>query len=308
MDASELKRFFKDMSNFTPSEYRDVFLLILIASGLLFLNFFYKKNNTPPILFSNADIVSNTESEYSDNEYGEDKYKPKDKKTNAETHFVELKKFDPNTASVEELVSLGIHPKTANTIIKFREKGGKFFKKEDLKKIYGLKEESYKKLETYIVISNKSSNKNQENFEKKETYAPVPKKTISSLEVNSSTPEEYELLNGIGKFYANKIVNFRTKLGGFYIIDQVGETYGIPDSVFKSIKSKLIIDISKIKKMNVNTSTFEELDAHPYIAKWQAEDIVKYRTEKGKINNEDDLKKIKSVNKNIDKIKPYITY
>lgn len=63
--------------------------------------------------------------------------------------------FDPNTASFKELTSLGLSKKVANTLINFRKKGGKFYKKTDLKKVYGLDEEDYDRLEGYIKISSK---------------------------------------------------------------------------------------------------------------------------------------------------------
>ena len=44
--------------------------------------------------------------------------------------------FNPNNATKEDLMRLGLSPKVATTFMHFREKGGRFFKKEDVKKIY----------------------------------------------------------------------------------------------------------------------------------------------------------------------------
>ena len=41
---------------------------------------------------------------------------------------------------------------------------------------------------------------------------------------------------GIGAKLASRIIHFRGKLGGFYQIEQVGETFGLPDSSFQKIK------------------------------------------------------------------------
>jgi competence protein ComEA len=60
--------------------------------------------------------------------------------------------FNPNTADMETLTTLGLTPKVATTLVHFREKGGVFFQKEDLKKIYGLKTEDYERLESYIDL------------------------------------------------------------------------------------------------------------------------------------------------------------
>ena len=46
--------------------------------------------------------------------------------------------FDPNTISLNEWMQLGVKEKTAQTILKYISKGGKFRTATDLKKIWGL--------------------------------------------------------------------------------------------------------------------------------------------------------------------------
>jgi competence ComEA-like helix-hairpin-helix protein len=86
-------------------------------------------------------------------------------------------------------------------------------------------------------------------------------------------------------------VNFRDKLGGFYSVDQVRETYGLPDSTFQKIKTSMQLGGS-VKKLNINTATKDELKTHPYI-KWNlANAIVEYRNQHGGFKSLDDLKNI----------------
>ena len=49
-----------------------------------------------------------------------------------------LFKFDPNTIDSAKAIHLGIPLKQVNTLMHYREKGGRFYKKEDLLKLYGL--------------------------------------------------------------------------------------------------------------------------------------------------------------------------
>ena len=63
-----------------------------------------------------------------------------------------LHSFDPNVASVEEFEELGMPQWLAKRIDRFKSKGGKFFKKEDLLKIYDFPEPLYQKLIPYITI------------------------------------------------------------------------------------------------------------------------------------------------------------
>jgi competence ComEA-like helix-hairpin-helix protein len=114
-------------------------------------------------------------------------------------------------------------------------------------------------------------------------------------------------LPGIGSKLAARIVNFREKLGGFYSVEQVGETYGVPDSTFQKIKNRLVVN-SEVRKVNINLATKEELKTHPYI-RWQlANAIVEYRNQHGPFKSLEDLKKIVLVDEiNFKKIIPYLS-
>ena len=60
--------------------------------------------------------------------------------------------FDPNSATSDELKSLGFSEKLATRIINYRTKGGKFRIKTDLMKVYGMDSLLYDKLAPYIQL------------------------------------------------------------------------------------------------------------------------------------------------------------
>ena len=64
-----------------------------------------------------------------------------------------LRNFDPNLITLEEGLSLGMEEKVIRTLMKFRERGGVFREKADLKKIYGLNNQLYAELEPFISIA-----------------------------------------------------------------------------------------------------------------------------------------------------------
>jgi len=66
-----------------------------------------------------------------------------------------LQDFDPNAADSAQLHALGISPFVLGNILKYRERGGVFRQKSDLAKIYGLNQETYKRLEPYILLPEK---------------------------------------------------------------------------------------------------------------------------------------------------------
>lgn len=131
-----------------------------------------------------------------------------------------------------------------------------------------------------------------------------------TIEVNSATAEEYEKLYGIGKVFAERIVTFRDKLGGFYSINQIKHVYGIEDSAFQKFKKNLTIKPAKIKKLNINTATFEELTANPYFFSTVAKQIIGYRTKVKPFATLDDIKNlyfVKDHPEQYDKMLPYVS-
>jgi competence ComEA-like helix-hairpin-helix protein len=219
--------------------------------------------------------------------------------------------FDPNTLSTEGWQRLGLRDKTIHTIQNYLSKGGRFKKPEDLQKIYGLFPDEYERIAPYIKIEVSA-----ENTDKAIINNPVMDnqqvKTYTSrysvIDINTADTTAFIALSGIGSKLAARIVNFREKLGGFYSVNQVGETFGLSDSTFQKIKQYLKLDDPSVKKININTATVDELKAHPYI-KWNlANPIIAYRNQHGSFAKLEDLKKIMVVNEDIyNKMLPYLT-
>lgn len=221
----------------------------------------------------------------------------------------ELFYFDPNTISVEEWKRLGVREKTAHTIQNYISKGGHFYKPEDISKIWGLHEDEVTRLLPYVRIAGKPATPNgkYENRSKEKTYQ-KPAYTISPCDVNYSDTAAFIALPGIGSKLAARIVAFREKLGGFYKIEQLAETYGLPDSTFQKIKSRLVIGSSNVKKLNINTATVDELKAHPYLRYNIANAIVQYRMQHGNFASVSDIKKIMMITNDVyEKAAPYLT-
>jgi competence protein ComEA len=215
--------------------------------------------------------------------------------------------FDPNTLSTGGWKKLGIREKTIATIQNYLKKGGHFSEAEDLKKIYGVRPDDYVRLKPYVRITStktESPADKQSEF-KKETVATKPRLVV--VDINTADTSAFIALPGIGSKLASRIVNFRDKLGGFYSVDQIAETYGLPDSAFLKIKPFLKFETSIVKKFNINTATKEEMKSHPYL-KWNlANAIVEYRNQHGAFSSLEDLKKISLITTDIfDKVKFYL--
>ena len=224
----------------------------------------------------------------------------------------ELFYFDPNTISTEGWQKLGLRDKTIHTIQNYLGKGGHFRKPEDLQKVYGLFPNEFERIAPYIKITTADEPNSNKPFIDKPLTEKPPAKTYASrysiIDINSADTTAFIALPGIGSKLAMRIVNFRDKLGGFYSINQLGETFGLPDSTFQKIKQYLKLENTSIRKININTATVDELKAHPYIRWNLANPIIAYRNEHGPFEKVEDIKNVMAVKEEIyNKIAPYLT-
>ena len=215
--------------------------------------------------------------------------------------------FDPNTATETDFLKMGLSERRVKTILNFRNKGAKFYKNEDFKKIYGLTDSEYNQLEPFIKIPPKEK-KTYPFKSKPEPKFAKQKSEVVRIDINQSSEEDWQRLSGIGPYYSKKIVNFRDKLGGFSSIEQVATTYGLKDSTFQIIKP-FLIESPIFKKIKVNTASVEELKSHPYLKWQQAKTVIKYRENHGEFTSITDLGKVGVLSESdLDRLEPYVQF
>jgi len=199
------------------------------------------------------------------------------------------------------LLMLGFSQSQANTIMNYRNKGGKFYKKEDLLKIYGVSEEQYNVLENFILINNKENNTNTS---KNKEYN---SSKILNIELNSASDSDLVALSGVGESFAKRILKYRIRLGGFVYKEQLFEVYGMDTTRYNQFINQISIDTSLLIKMNINTVEFKDLIKHPYLNKYQVQAILKCRELNGNYKSIEELVINNLVSKDVYiKIKPYI--
>lgn len=227
------------------------------------------------------------------------------KKTNKTiTYFT----FDPNTATANQWDKLGLSPKQIQVILNYRSKGGKFYKKEDLRKIYSISEKDYNRLESYITIST-ADDKPKKSFETSAYEKREVKSIARPISINTADTSELKQLKGIGSVLAARIVKFRDALGGFHSVNQIQEVYGISEETFLNIKDKLIVSSAGISKLKVNDAQVDQLSKRPYISKKQGQAIINYRQQHGAYANFEALTQNKALDQEfLRKIEPYLEF
>jgi competence protein ComEA len=216
--------------------------------------------------------------------------------------------FDPNTATPGEWKQLGIRDKTVATIQNYLSKGGRFYKKEDIGKVWGLHPNEVARLLPFVDIKAvKNERQSAElKYERKE-YTKTEHR-VTMVDVNAADTAAFIALPGIGSKLALRIINFREKLGGFYQVEQVAETFGLPDSTFQKIKGYLSAGSTSVNRININSATIEVMKSHPYIRYALGNAIIQYRSQHGNYKSVDDIRNLMSVTPEIfAKVAPYFT-
>ena len=75
---------------------------------------------------------------------------------------------------------------------------------------------------------------------------------------------------------------------------QLREVYGLTDSTYNIISGRVTADSSRVIRININSADFRRLMRLPYLDKYDATAILKYREQHGRIGKLDEL-----VNNNI---------
>ena len=171
-----------------------------------------------------------------------------------------LDDFDPNIASLDELLSQGFDRKTAYSLIAYRKKAGFFNDKEQLRRIYGMSDSLFESMESRIQIVLESI---------VDTSLKDAKGSLETrgdtlvYNLNKVTQEELLTITGIGPYYSKAIFEYGIKLGGYYSVKQLLEVPAFKEEHFEKVEHRFKVDGNLTPITPV--AEFKELLQHPYI-------------------------------------------
>ncbi|WP_316803922.1 helix-hairpin-helix domain-containing protein [Pedobacter nototheniae] len=289
---------------FSKSEFNGLVLLISILVILKLIPFIYGylkpvEKDEPNLLVQIQKIETTNEEAF--------RYTPNKRIETQHKKTGKLFNFDPNRIDAAGWQALGLSVKQAESIVNYRNKGGKFYKAEDLQKMYTISPQMYERLLPYVQIENLVNTypKRELQPQKKEFI----KKSLTIVDVNLADSAQLDEIKGIGPAFAARILKYRERLGGFYKKEQLMEVYGIDSVKYNEIKGQITLSEGKFKIININTAAFDDLKSNPYLTYKQMNAIIQYRKQHGKYSGIADLNKIGILTPQvIEKISRYITF
>jgi competence protein ComEA len=322
-----MRKWLNNYFDFTKSEFNGLLVLLVLIGLVTAAPYAYaliKKDEYNPdddlvvkrlILKNSEDIVSPVGIA--------DSYKATSKNT---THNKpKLFYFDPNLVGLDEWMRMGLSQKQAAAILKYVEKGGRFRKAEDLKKMYTISPEKYQEISKYVTIKAAAvksikdenvlpsvilrpypiNNSNEVNSK----VAKYPVKPAVMVELNGADSAKLDDIRGIGPAFALRILTYRERLGGFVNKEQLLEVFGLDSLKYAEIKNQVRVDPVSVRKININTATVEQYRNHPYLRFKQINAIIQYRKQHGNYSNIADLAKVVVIPpETIAGLAPYLTF
>ncbi len=140
-------------------------------------------------------------------------------------------------------------------------------------------------------------------LEKKQHY------DIKKVDLNACDTNDILSIPQFGSKRAQKIVEYRDKLGGFFTISQLREIYILQNISLEHCEKYFVINRNKIRKININSISYKELIAHPYFDAYLTKQIINYREKNGKIKDISHFQQITNAYKElIVKLTPYLSF
>ncbi len=200
-------------------------------------------------------------------------------------------KFNPNKVTKVELTKMNLPEQLINSWTNYLEKGGHFKTCDDLSKLYTLDIDLFEKLHPYCFIE----------IEKAKVYAKVDLNLADSVKLLQ--------LKGVGSVFAQRIVKYRTSLGGFVSKDQLLEIYGMDSTRVKQFYNSAFLTAVDVKLKYVNHDEFKVLLRHPYLDYEQVKSIVNFREAVGPIKSIGDLIHLEGFNeRDLHRLQPYLSF
>ena len=165
---------------------------------------------------------------------------------------VESFRFDPNTASHDDLCRLGFSSRQAHSIISYRQKGGRFRRKVDFAKSYVVADSVYERLEPFI--------------------------DIPLLDLNLADSADFDALPGIGGWFASRMVAHRIALKGYSYKEQLMDIWKFDRQKFDALSDLVTVGLDNVTPYPLWTLPADSLRNHPYIRNHEtARAIVLFR-------------------------------
>lgn len=136
-----------------------------------------------------------------------------------------------------------------------------------------------------------------------------PQYEIVKIDLNRCDTTDIMRVPTFGSKRAQKLVEYRERLGGFHSFSQLQEVYVLQNVDLELCEKYFTLSPTHIRKIHINSATYKELISHPYMDAYLTKTILSYRDKNGKIHNMEEFQRIThAYNELVEKLQPYLDF
>ena len=187
----------------------------------------------------------------------------------------ERRKFNPNFITDYSGYTLGMKPEEIDRLHKFRAAGNWINSVADFKKVTRVSDSLLDEISPYFQfpewVTNPRATSQSRTFNTEKSFD-------QKMDLNKATAEELQKINGVGEALSRRIIQFRDRLGGFQVDEQLYDVYGLEYSVVRRVLNEFTVkEKPEIVKFNINKASASDMATLPFISFNLAREIVDYR-------------------------------
>ncbi len=214
-----------------------------------------------------------------------------------------MRPFDPNTATLDDLLGLGLSKHEAVSLLKYRAAGKVFRIPEDLALCYGISDSLYRQLEPWVRIGRKYAIAPEEYRTGRILPEPLPPQPFR---IDTVSVRYLRAIGALSKRQAEAFVRWRD-LSGIYDMEELRDCYVVSDSVAAALEPYVIFPERKPRPteqpVELNTADSATLRSVNGIGPRTVVSILNYRERLGGFLRTEQLAEVPGVTeRNYEKI------
>lgn len=285
-------KFLKSHFVFNKSQQNGIFVLLGLIVVLQLIYFFYPFSSEAEVDAEHQQLVERLQASVDSL-----------RKAAAEDKAPEMALFNPNFISDYKGYLLGMSVEEIDRLHDYRDRERWINSAEDFQKVTQVSDSLLKAISPFFRFPEFV----QRNAEKQAVSKKAFSEPLSKADLNSATAEELQRVNGIGEKLSDRIVKYRSSIGGFRGVIQLQDVYGLSPEVIERVNRQFDVQTSFDRK-NLQTISVIELSELPYFNYELARTVVNFREASGGIGSFAELTELKAFPaEKIDRIKLYLT-
>ena len=214
-----------------------------------------------------------------------------------------MRPFDPNTATLDDLLGLGLSKHEAVSLLKYRAAGKVFRIPEDLALCYGISDSLYRRLAPWVRIGRKYAIAPEEYRTGRILPEPLPPQPFR---IDTVSVRYLRAIGALSKRQAEAFVRWRD-LSGIYDMEELRDCYVVSDSVAAALEPYVIFPERKPRPteqpVELNTADSATLRSVNGIGPRTVVSILNYRERLGGFLRAEQLAEVPGVTeRNYEKI------